>query len=191
MNKSFKPEQLLLPPDFIHYKDFHRFLIAATAERHSYSHNDRTSPLTSSDYSYEYKLWYFVLSQRIICRSSTEYLESDNNKRLELLKSFCECVKGLCIQIQDHSMHGQTKSIQHPLNQSILYLEGLLGLPDNLYEESFMDKLREKYRILETFSEKFEGKWYFLLDTYTRYIGRTSLPPYKDLYITPPKKHLR
>ena len=157
---SLKPEQLLLPPKFIHSKDFHKVILQGYDLKSSRHH-----------YSKQHFLWYRVISQTIRSRESREYDLANDSRKQELVGYFCKSVKGM-FKGDDHNDR-YTLDAKASINQSVLFLEGLSGLPNNIVDESFIQELRSKYNDHNNFAVPFmsESKYYILLDTYTEFIG--------------------
>ena len=158
---SLKPEQLLLPPNFIHSKNFHRDLVLQEYDLKFLRHH----------YSKQHFLWYKVIAQTIRFRESREYDLANDFRKQELAKYFCESIKGM-FKGDDHNDR-HTLDSKASINQSVLFLEGLSGLPNNLIDESFIQELRSKYNDHNNFAVPFmsESKFYVLFDTHTEFIG--------------------
>jgi len=142
---------LLLPPDFIHSREFHKSIIDLAS----------TLKLYQKYESDESKLWHLAIVKALKQRASREFKYALPFKQIDYIRDFCIDVKGL----YDCSIGG--------INQ-ILVLERVYGLPHNLIDDTYIKDLLSKYNYYNNYVVEFKFDNYVLLDIHGKYIGDDS-----------------
>jgi hypothetical protein len=140
---------LLLPPDFIHTKEFHECLLSI-----GYSLD-----LVYKKYdSNEHRLWHTVIGKTIDRRESFKYRYSSVSEQINIIRYFCADVRGIYEITEDGLEH-------------ILTLEGLSNVPCNFLDKSSIEELLDRYNYYENYIVEFRYDGYKLLDIHSKYIG--------------------
>ena len=157
-NDLVKPEELLLPPDFINDKEFHEFIVESNRLR-------LPSPLIPS----KYKLWYTVIIEGIYHRTSDKLKYGSKDFKLDIIKNFCADIKGLYIYKES------SLDVVPDVGPTLLYLEKLFDIPLSLIDDSFINELSKKYNyqvnIIVAVNTVNTVMNYILLDTHSKYLG--------------------
>jgi hypothetical protein len=148
-----KPESLLLPPSFVYDLSFHQDLVCLDYLQYPFP-------------SGEYHLWFTVLSKVLRDRICLTYISLPDDKKIRLVKDFCDNVKGLFSYYKPGFI---PKHERRNIISSLLFLEGMAESPINFIEESFIDDLKTKYNYLRNDSIIINSIFYIVLDTYEAY----------------------
>ena len=150
-----KPEEFLLPPDFIYDSNFQKELIKLDYLSYPYP-------------SDQYYLWFTLLSTVINHRKGFSYSSLYDNEKIKLVKDFCDDVKGL-FSYRGYSS-GPPRSERTDVIPSFLFLEGMSEIPKNFIAESLIKELGIKYNYYVNSSVLVKDKFYVVLDIHKRYI---------------------